>query len=74
MPIFFFLDALYKWLTKNSGGNGFGVSGGFGGNPSFYDTSYTFNEPDFVGNIDAGSRYVPAAAGTPADAAWKKRK
>ena len=68
-------------MTKNSGGSGFGVSGGFGGVPAsqaqFYDTGYTFNEPEFVGNVDAGSSYFPAAPADPAwnaDPAWKKKK
>ena len=70
-----FVDALYKWLTKNSGGSGFGVSGGFGGNLAndypYYDSGYTFNEPDFVGNVDAGNSFYPAA---PADPAWVEKK
>ena len=70
------IDYLYKWLTKNSGGNGLGVSGGlnFGNDPQFYsdyDAGYTFNEPSFVGNVDSGSSFVPAA---PATSAWRKKK
>ena len=74
----FFTDALYKWLTNNPGGSGFGVSGGFGGSlandPQFYsdyDAGYTFSEPAFVDNVDYGSSYVPAEPATPA---WRRRK
>ena len=75
---FIYTDALYKWLTKNSAGSGFGVSGGFGGSlandPQFYsdyDAGYTFSEPAFVDSVDTGSSYVPAEPATPA---WRKRK
>ena len=75
---FIYTDALYKWLTKNSAGSGFGVSGGFGGSlandPQFYsdyDAGYTFSEPAFVDTVDTGSSYVPAEPATPA---WRKRK
>ena len=71
-----FADALYKWLNKDTAGNGYGVSGGvnIGNDPQFYsdyNAGYTFQEPAFVAQLDSGESFVPAAS---TSNGWNKKK